>query len=49
MTDVKRLATFFGWCTVLNVGILILAAVAWVLVGPSVSSIGASMMNITAE
>ena len=49
MNSIKTLATFFGWCTIINFGLLISATLAWMLVHEGVSQVGASMMGITAQ
>ena len=49
MNSIRSLATFFGWCTVINLGILIFAGVAWTLAHDGISQVGAGMMGITAE
>ena len=49
MSSIKSLATFFGWCTIINIGLLIFAALAWMVVNDGASQIGASMMGISAE
>ena len=47
--SIKSLAAFFGWCTIINFGLLIFASLAWMVVHEGVSQVGASMMGITAE
>ena len=49
MNSIKNLATFFGWCTIINLGLLIFASLAWMMVNEGASQIGASMMGISAE
>ena len=49
MMDTKTTATFLGWCTVINFGILIVGALAWMLVNESVSPLAATMMGLTKE
>ena len=49
MNSLKSVATFFGWCTIINFGLLIFASLSWMLVHEGVSQVGASMMGITAE
>ena len=49
MNSIKSAATFFGWCTVINFGLLIFASLTWMLVHEGASQMGASMMGITAE
>ena len=48
MNSSKSLATFFGWYTIINFGLLIFAALAWMLVHEGFSQVGASMIGITA-
>lgn len=49
MNSIRRLATFFGWCTVINLGILMFAGVVWALAHDGISQVGAAMAGITAE
>ena len=49
MNLIKTLATFLGWCTIINFGFLFFGALAWMLVNESASQLGASMMGVTEE
>lgn len=47
--DTDTLTTFLGWCSVINIGFLILAFVLWVPLKNSVSKFGASLFDVTEE
>ena len=47
--DIDTLTTFLGWCSVINIGFLILAFVLWVPLRNSVSKFGASLFDVTEE
>ena len=47
--DIKTTTTFLGWCTVINIGLLILAMFAWMLVNESVSPLAATMLGLTQD
>ena len=47
--NIDTLATFFGWCTVINIGLLFFGGIAWILLKESVSGFGASMFGVTKE
>jgi len=47
--DIDTLTTFLGWCSVINIGFLILALVLWVPLKNSVSKFGASLFDVTEE
>jgi hypothetical protein len=47
--DTDTLTTFLGWCSVINIGFLILALVLWVPLKNSVSKFGASLFDVTEE
>ena len=49
MNSIKTLATFFGWCTIINFGFLLFGALAWMLVNQSASQLAASMMGVSEE
>jgi len=49
MNSIKTLATFFGWCTIINFGFLLFGVLAWMLVNEGASQLGASMMGLTAQ
>ena len=45
MNSIKSLATFFGWCTIINFGILLLGVLVWILAIPYTSQLAASMIS----
>lgn len=45
MNSIKILATFLGWCTIINFGILLLGALIWILAIPYTSQLAASMIS----
>jgi len=47
--DIKTTATFLGWCTVINIGIIILAMFGWMLANEGASSFAAPMMGLTKD
>ena len=49
MTSIETLATFFGWCTVINFGLLIFAGLVWMGVKEVISPLGGSMFGVTEE
>ena len=49
MNSIRTLATFFGWCTILSLGFLVVSILAWALVGDGVSEVAASLMGITEQ
>jgi hypothetical protein len=46
---IDTLTTFLGWCSVINIGCLILAFVLWIPLKNSVSRFGASLFGGTEE
>ena len=46
MTSLETLTAFLGWCTLINFGLLIIAAVAIVLMRGSISGIHSSMFRL---
>lgn len=46
MMSIENLTAFLGWCTLINFGLLIIAAVAIVLMRGSISGIHASMFKL---
>ncbi len=46
--DIETVREFLGWCTVINVGFLILTGLVWVLVNENVS-LPAGMLGLTQE
>ncbi len=49
MNSIKALATFFGWCTVINLGFVILIVVAWMLFQQGLAETLASNFGITQD
>ncbi len=49
MNSMETLTTFLGWCTVMNIGLLVLGGLAWILVKEFVSELGAMMFGVTKE
>jgi hypothetical protein len=47
MDSIEMLTKFFGWCTVVNMGILILASISLVSVRGSISKIHARMFGLS--
>ena len=45
MNSIKTLATFLGWCTIINFGILLLGVLIWILAIPYTSQLAASMIS----
>lgn len=46
MTTVESLATFFGWCSVINIGVLVFSTIALVAMKGPVSSIHSKLFGI---
>ncbi len=46
MNSLETLTAFFGWCTVINLGLLMVAAVVLGLMRGSISQIHAKMFNL---
>lgn len=49
MTSIETLATFFGWCTVINIGALLLGGSAWILGKTFFSELAAPLFGVTTE
>ncbi len=47
MTSIDTLATFFGWCTVINIGVLVLAVLVFSLFHDIFATITAAMFGVT--
>ena len=45
MNSIKTLATFLGWCTIINFGFLLLGVLVWMLAIPYTSQLAASMIS----
>ena len=49
MNSIKIMATFLGWCTIINFGILLFGVLAWMLVNEYTSQLAVSMMGSTPQ
>ena len=49
MNSIDTLATFFGWCTVVNVGLLLLAMLVFSVFRNIFATITAKMFGVTKE
>ena len=49
MNSIKTLATFLGWCTIINIGIYLFGVLGWMLVNEYTSQWAASMMGLTPQ
>ncbi len=49
MNSIDTLATFFGWCTALNVGLLLLAMLVFSVFRDIFATITAKMFGVTKE
>ena len=49
MTSIETLATFFGWCTVINLGVLVLGLLFFSVFHEWAGEISAKMFGITKE
>ncbi len=49
MNSIEALATFFGWCTVINFGLLLFAGLFWILAKEGVGVFAARMFGVTTE
>ncbi len=49
MNSIRALATFFGWCTVINIGLVILIVVAWMLFQQGLAELLASTFGIAQD
>lgn len=47
MNSIKTLATFLGWCTIINFGIYLFGLLAWMLVNEPICQLTAPMMGVT--
>jgi len=47
VTSMRTLTTFLGWCTVINIGLLLLAGFGWMVVKDHVSVLGTEMFGVT--
>ena len=47
MTSMRTLTTFLGWCTVINIGLLLLAGFGWMVLKDHVSVLGAELFGVT--
>ena len=49
MSSIETLTTLLGWCTVINIGLLLFAALAWIPVKEVVAEFGGRMFGVTKE
>jgi len=49
MNSIEILATFFGWCTVINFGFLLIAGLFWIPVKNVISELAATMFGVAKE
>ena len=47
--NIETLATFFGWCTVINIGLMIFGGLSWILLKEGLSKLVATMFGVTQE
>ena len=47
--NIETLATFLGWCTVINIGLLMFAGLFWILAKDGLSKLAATMFGVTHE
>jgi len=47
--NIETIATFFGWCTVINIGCLVFAGLFWILAKEWFSQFGATLFGVTSE
>jgi hypothetical protein len=45
----ETLTAFLGWCTVMNIGLLVLGGLAWIAVKEFVGELGAKMFGVAKE
>ena len=46
---IEDLSTFFGWCTVINIGALVLGGLFWILLKDSLDRFAAKLFGVTRE
>lgn len=49
MTTIEPLTTFFGWCSVINIGVLVLSTIALVAMKGPISSVHSKLFGINQE
>ena len=47
--DIRTTTTFLGWCTVINIGLVILTMFGWMLANESVGPFAAPMVGLTED
>ena len=47
MNSIQTLATFFGWCTVINFGLQLFAGFAWILLKEVVAGFAGALFDVT--
>ncbi|WP_416307830.1 DUF6868 family protein [Neptunicella sp. SCSIO 80796] len=46
MNDIDNLITFFGWCTVVNIAVLLFATIVLATFGTAISKLHSKMFNM---
>ena len=49
MNSIDTVTTFLGWCTVLNIGLLLFAGLFWMLVKEGISEFAATMFGVSKD
>ena len=49
MPSIEVLTTFFGWCSVINIGVLVFTTVVLMLMKDAISSIHAKLFGVNQE
>ncbi len=49
MNSIETLTTFLGWCTVINIGLLLFAVLAWIPMKEVLAEFGGRMFGVTKE
>ncbi len=46
MIDINLLTAFFGWCSILNIGVLMLSTISLILMKESISNLHSKLLGI---
>lgn len=49
MNDIQTLTSFFGWCSVINIGVLLVSSILLMLAKGPISSIHSKMFGVSQE
>lgn len=49
MTHIETLTTFFGWCSVINIGVLVFSTIALVAMKGPISTVHSKLFGISQE